>query len=168
MLHVLPALTLVIATLVAVLPFGANESVRACISFAPLIVVHYWSARRPRLLPVSFIFAAGLTIDVLTHGPVGYWALMALAAAALAQLEQGFTGQSSAAGRAAVFAIAMLVVGSLGWGVASLYNGQLIEGRPMLLAALVAIAVYPLFALLLMPIDRLWDTHRGHLFERGG
>jgi rod shape-determining protein MreD len=167
MLLILPALTLIVAALIAVLPFGAGESVRACISFVPLVVVHYWSARRPHLMPATLVFATGLAIDVLTHGPVGFWSLMMLVAAALARLEEGFTGQSTLAGRAAVFSIAMLAVAALVWAVASGYNGQIIEGRPMLLAALVSIGLYPLAAMLLMPIDRLWETQRRHLFARG-
>jgi rod shape-determining protein MreD len=168
MLHLLPAMTLLAASLIAVLPFGAGEGARACISFAPLIVTHYWSARRPRLLPVTFVFASGLAIDVLTHGPIGFWSLMMLAAAALARLEDSFTGQSTVAGRAAVFCIAMMALAAFAWAVSSGYNGQLIEGRPMLLAALVSISLYPLVALLLMPIDRLWQTQRSQLFVRGG
>jgi rod shape-determining protein MreD len=167
-LLVLPVLTLVVASILAVLPFGAGELVRTCISFLPLIVVHYWSARRPHLLPVTAVFACGLAIDVLTHGPIGFWALMMLAVAALAPLEDTLTGQSTATGRAAVFAIAMVAVAGLAWGVASLYNGYTMDGRPMLFAALCSIASYPLAALLLMPIDRLWDTQRSHLFARGG
>jgi rod shape-determining protein MreD len=168
MLQLLPAATVLVASLIAVLPFGASEGVRACISFAPLIVTHYWSARRPRLLPATFVFASGLAIDVLTHGPIGFWSLMMLASAALARLEDGFTGQSSASGRAAVFCIAMLALAALAWALASGYNAQLNEGRPMLLAALVSIAVYPFVALILMPIDRLWQTQRSQLFARGG
>lgn len=165
-MQLLPALCLLIAALIAVLPFGASEGVRACLSFVPVIVTHYWIARRPRLLPAILVFATGLAIDVLTHGPVGFWSLMMLAAAALARLEDNFTGQSTMAGRAAVFCISMLAVAGLAWAVASAYNGQLIEGRPMLLAALVAIGFYPLIAMLLMPIDRLWETQRRHVFAR--
>jgi rod shape-determining protein MreD len=165
-MQILPALTLLVAALIAVLPFGTSEGVRACLSFAPVIITHYWCVRRPHLMPVVVVFAVGLAIDILTHGPVGFWALMMLGAAALAQLEAAVTGQSTSAGRAAVFAITMFSVAGLSWAVASAYNGQLIEGRPMLLAALIAILIYPVVAVLLIPIDRLWETQRSHLFER--
>jgi rod shape-determining protein MreD len=167
-LLVLPVLTLLIASIFAVLPFGVGDTVRTCVSFLPLVVTHYWSARRPNLLPVTVIFACGLAIDVLSHGPIGFWAFMMLAVGALARLEETLTGQSTATGRAAVFAIAMVVVAALSWAVASLYIGQAIDGQPMLLAALVAIGTYPIAAILLMPIDRLWHTQRTQLFARGG
>jgi rod shape-determining protein MreD len=168
MLQLLPAMTLAIAALAAILPFGAGDTVRMCLSFVPVIVAQYWSVRRPRMVPLPLIFAIGLAIDILTHGPVGFWALMMLAAAGLARLEDAWTGTSTTAGRAAVFCIAMLVVAGLAWAVASIYTGAMIDGHPMLVAALVAIAAYPLFAIMLMPIDRLWATPRVHLFERGG
>ncbi len=161
-----PALIVIVTALFAVLPLGAGEAVRACLSFAPMTVIHYWSARRPHLLPVTFVFCVGLGIDVLTHGPVGFWALMGLASAAMAHLEIGLTGQSTATGRAAVFAIAMFGLAGLSWGVASLYSGQTIDGQPMLLAALISISLYPAIAVALMPIDRLWEARRTRLFER--
>jgi rod shape-determining protein MreD len=163
----LPAITALIAALFAILPFGAGDTVRAGLSFAPLMVIHYWSARRPQLLPVPLIFALGLVVDVLTHGPLGFWALMALAAAAAAHGEIAMTGQSTATGRAAVYAITMVMLAALSFGIASGYSGQLIDGQPMLLAALAAIVLYPVMAALLMPIDRLWDIQRPSLFTRG-
>lgn len=164
----LPTLTLTLASLIAVLPFGGGDAMRLCLSFAPVVVTHYWTVRRPRLLPSPLVFAFGLMIDVLTHGPLGYWAFLMLAAAALAPLEEAATGQSTAVGRAAVFAMTMLLVAGLAWGIASLYSGMLVDAQPMLFAALASVLTYPLVAMVLMPIDRIWTTPRSHLFERGG
>jgi rod shape-determining protein MreD len=166
-LLLIPALTVIIATLIAILPFGAGDMVRTCLSFLPLMTIHYWSARRPHLVPVAVVFVVGLIIDVLTHGPVGFWALLALTAAGTAQIETAATGQSTTAGRAAVFALTMVLAAGLCWAIASLYTGQTIDVQPFLVAALTAVALYPLMAVLLMPIDRLWDTQRSRLFMRG-
>ena len=167
MLRVLPATTVCIAALLAVLPFGADEMVRYAVSFLPLMVVQYWSARRPQLVPVSLIFGVGLIIDVLTHGPVGYWALLALLAASVAPIEARLFGRSTAPGRALMYAVAMIAVAAVAWGVATIYTGAAVAGRPFLGAAITAIALYPLMALGLMAIDRLWETPRAHMFARG-
>jgi rod shape-determining protein MreD len=167
MLRLLPAMTLLFTALLAVLPFGADEVVRYAIRFLPLMVTHYWSARRPALLPVPFIFGVGLAIDILTHEPLGYTALLALAVAALAPLEYGLTGRSTAAGRALVFAVAMLAAAGLAWVIATVYTGMKPEARPFLLAALATLPMYPVMALALMGIDRLWETPRAQLFVRG-
>jgi rod shape-determining protein MreD len=163
----LPALTLIFAALLAVLPFGVDEVVRYVIRFLPLMVVHYWSARRPSLVPVPLIFGVGLAIDVLTHEPLGYTALIALVVASLAPLEAWLTGRSTAIGRAGVFAIAMLVAAGSAWAVAAVYTGARPDARPFLLASLAALALYPVMALSLMGIDRLWETPRAQLFVRG-
>jgi cell shape-determining protein MreD len=167
MLRVLPALTIVFAAILAVLPWGVDEVVRYAIRLLPLMVIHYWSARRPGLVPVPFIFSIGLAIDVLTHEPLGYTAVLALAAAAMAPAETWLTGRSTAAGRAVVFAAAMLGAAMLGWLIAALYTGARPEARPFLWAALAAMAIYPIMALALMGIDRLWETPRAQLFVRG-
>jgi cell shape-determining protein MreD len=168
MLRLLPAATLVFAALLAVLPFGVDEVVRYVIRFLPLMVVHYWSARRPSLVPVPLIFAVGLAIDVLTHEPLGYTAVLALAVAGLAPLEYWLSGRSTAAGRAGVFAIAMLAAAALAWGIAAIYTGVKPDARPFLLAALTTLALYPIMALMLLGIDRLWEAPRAQLFVRGG
>jgi rod shape-determining protein MreD len=168
MLRVLPALTLLFVALLAVLPFGADEeAVRYAIRFLPLMVVHYWSARRPGLLPVPYIFGIGLAIDVVTHDPLGYSALLALAVAGLAPLEFWLTGRSTAAGRALVFALAMVMAAGLAWMIAIIYTGTKPDARPYLLAALATLPMYPMMALALMSIDRLWETPRAQLFVRG-
>ena len=162
MLRCLPAVTLLIAALIAVLPFGADEIVRYCLSFLPLIVIHYWSARRPTLLPVPLIFAVGLAIDVLTHGPVGYWALLAsLTARRWRPRDVWLTGHSSVAGRAARFLRRDAGRRRRSPGPSRRSTpAQMIPARPFLAAALACIALYPLMALGLMAIDRLWETPR--------
>jgi rod shape-determining protein MreD len=167
MLRFLPVMTLVLASVLAVLPFGADEVVRYAIRFLPLMVAHYWSARRPALMPVPLIFGIGLAVDVLTHEPLGYTALLALVVAGLAPLEHWLTGRSTAAGRAAVFALAMFAAAALAWTIAALYTGTKPDSRPFLLAAIATLGLYPIMALSLMSIDRLWETPRAKLFARG-
>lgn len=168
MLRCLPAATVLIAALIAVLPFGADEIPRYMLSFLPLAVIHYWSARRPTLVPVPLIFAVGLVVDILTNGPVGYWALLALLTAGLAPGDTWLLGRSSVASRALDYALAMLVVAGVAWAVATLYSGANIPARPFLAAAFACITIYPLMALGLLAIDRIWETPRPHLFVRGG
>ena len=168
MLRLLPAVTLLIAALLAVLPFGVDEVVQYAIRFAPLMVAHYWSARRPALLPVPLIFGVGLTVDILTHLPLGYTALLALVVSGIAPLEAWASGRSTAIGRAAVFAVAMCVAAMLAWTIAAVYNGVRPDSWPFMVAALTSICLYPIMTLALMSIDRLWETPRAQIFVRGG
>jgi rod shape-determining protein MreD len=166
-LKLLPVVTVLFAALVAVLPWAGGENTRAVISFLPVILVHYWAARRPQFLPVSFVFLVGIGIDVMTNGPIGFWSLLALAAAALGHLETWRLAPSTAVSRATQYAVTMAAVGSLAWLTASLYSGATLATRPFVVAALAALVLYPAIAILMMPIDRLWDTPRARLFVRG-
>ncbi len=168
MLRVLPALTLVLAALLAVLPFGLDEVVRYVIRFLPLMVTHYWSARRPALVPVPFVFGVGLAIDIMTHEPLGYTALLALVVATSASLEHRLTGRSTALGRALVFAVTMFAAAGFGWGIAALYTGTNPDARPFIIAALATLPMYPIMVLAFMTIDRLWATPRAQIFVRTG
>lgn len=170
-----PALSVILLTIVAVLPWGAvGAAAGGAVGFAefgvallPMMAVHYWSVRRPHLLPISLIFVCGLMIDVLSHGPLGFWAFLSLVAAAMAPIEGRFGAPSSAVLRFALFAVAMVVLALLGWGLSSAYFQRLIDWRPMMLSALGAVVVYPMLAMAFMPIDRLWDSPRGRFFVRG-
>lgn len=45
-----------------------------------LIAIYYWSIYRPTFLPPIFVFAAGLTFDLLSEGPLGLNAMLFLGA----------------------------------------------------------------------------------------
>lgn len=163
--NILPALSVAVLALLAVLPWGAADTTRFALALLPLAAIHYWCARRPLLMPAALVFTVGIAMDVATHGPLGFWSLLALVTAAAARLPLQ-VGRGPLA-RYAVFAVTMILVASLAWAVASLYFLRGIEWHPMLLAAIAAIAAYPLVALALMPIDRLWDTPARAIFARG-
>ena len=63
---------------------------------------------------------AGLGLDTLTHGPLGYWALVYLAAYASGVLSQPF-GNNSFMARTGVFVISLISVAFTAWAAASLY-----------------------------------------------
>ena len=167
-MRILPALTLIIAALIAVLPFGADAGMRQAMGFLPVMVAHYWSARRPALVPVPLIFAVGVGIDILTQKALGFTAVLLLVVAALAPVEIWLTGRSTAVGRSLVYAAAMLTAAGCAWAIAGAYMGMMLPGASYLQTALTAMALYPFMALALIGIDRLWETPRAQIFVRGG
>jgi rod shape-determining protein MreD len=154
--NLLPAGSVALLAVLAVLPWGAADAIRFALPLLPLTAIHHWNARRPAQLPAPFVFAVGLAMDVATHGPLGYWSLLALIAAALARYERKAVPALGPLGRYALFGFAMLLLAVIGWAVASLYFLRLIEWRPLLSSALAAVVAYPLLASLLGPIERLW------------
>ena len=94
--RLIPALTIIVATVLVALPWGMAAENRFLLPLLPLIVIHFWTLRRPGDVAEWWVFVAGLSLDILTNGPIGYWALIYLlgyAAAVLSHaLGQGRTG----------------------------------------------------------------------------
>ena len=164
---VIPALTLFLAGLMAVLPWGLDASSRTVVSFVPVALVHYWSLRQPDGLPVGYIFVLGVLMDLLGQGPVGYWALLMLVAAGSARVAAVAGLHDTSLSRAVNFVIAMAVTTAVGWSLASLYLARALDPHPYILAVGVLVAVYPLGALLLMPLNRYGRPAARATFTRG-
>lgn len=150
---VLPALSLALATLAAIVPLGLGADWRFVPALLLLAVVHYWADHRSNgpgtpALPAPLTFAAGLAVDAMTNGPLGYWALAYLGGATLTHL----TGPHLARlglGRWPRFVAVTALVGGLAWATASLYFASLAAPWPFAVAAAVVISAEPLIATLL-------------------
>jgi rod shape-determining protein MreD len=167
-MQVLPALSVLSMAVLAVLPWGGDDAVRFAIALMPMMSIQYWAARRPGILPTTLVFAAGLFVDVMSSGPLGFWSLLALLALALGRLEGLVTERSTPAGRAAACLCALVVLAAATWAVASVYFNHVVDWRALARGALYVAAAYPLLALVLLPIDRLLAAPRTRLFSHGG
>jgi rod shape-determining protein MreD len=161
-----PALTLVLATIVAVLPWGFGHLADFGFAMLPMIVVHYWSLRRPRHLPVSLVFACGLAIDVMTHGPLGFWALLALVSVAAAPAPDRDTFASTIAGRYGHSILAMGVVALVGWVLMSIYFQRVIDWQPMAFGVGASVLLYPIVAFALLRVGRFAEAAPARAFAR--
>ena len=75
---ILPGLTAMVAALVAAMPWGLPDSAAFAWPLVALSVISFWSARQPQLMPPPLVFVLGVAIDLVTAGPIGYWALLFL------------------------------------------------------------------------------------------
>ena len=162
-----PGATVLAAAVLVLLPWGVGDQANFVLPLVPLLALHYWGLRRPELIPAVLAFGTGLAVDVIMHGPVGFWALLFLAALAMARAEQEFASRSGWFGRLALTGLALATIAVLEWIIGSIYYFQQLEWRVLMVAALAALAVYPVLALLLMPIDRMFDNARPRPFARG-
>jgi len=96
----------------------------------PVVAILYWVLRHPRLVPEWFAFAAGLCVDVLTNGPLGYWSLVYLAGYFCA-VAAGPYAQSGQLARLVISSSAMLVTAATAWAVSSLYFLDVNDWRPL-------------------------------------
>ncbi len=154
--YIAPFASLAILTLVAALPWGLPPEDRFFLPLLPIVAIHYWSLRHGSLIPEWAVFLAGLTLDVLTHGPLGYWSLIYLVAHSLAILSAPIASRGVAA-RIGLFALALVAVTVMAWAVSSVYFLEPADWRPYAFGAgLAGIA-----ALLLVPLLRSIDVQQG-------
>ncbi|HET6390989.1 hypothetical protein [Hyphomicrobium sp.] len=134
----LPVLSVALLSLAAALPWGLAAEDRFVLPLLPVIAIYHWTLDPDAWLPDWAIFLAGLMLDVLTQGPLGYWALVYLCAYAVAMLVSRRPA-ASALGRMATLAFAIVAVTGFAWLLASLYFLQLLRWQPYAWSALVTI-----------------------------
>lgn len=150
--RVVPALSVAVLVLVAVLPWGLPPDGRFVLPLLPFIAIHYWTSRHPEKLAEWVPFAAGLAVDVLSSGPLGYWSLIYLVGYVLAEEAHLVTG-TGPGGRWLIFLTSLVLLVAAGWAIASLYYLEIAEWRPFAFAAVLAGLFYPAFALILRSLD---------------
>jgi rod shape-determining protein MreD len=147
-----PAITVFILAILAVLPWGLPAHARFVLPFLPVIAIHTWSSRHLERLSPWVPFAAGIVVDVLTNGPLGYWPLIYLGAMMLGADAQRTPGTGLAA-RWALFLASLVGLVIAAWGVASLYHLELSDWRPFAWALWIGALSYPLVAFGLRALD---------------
>ena len=152
---ILPAASVALLVLIALLPWGTSQSMHFFLPLLPLIGIHYWVVRRPRLMPALFVFACGLAIDALTSGPLGIWSLAYLTGFGLASQSTDYAVSQFETGRWIAFAICMVLTVSLLWAVSSLYFASAFNWHPLAVAVMIAIFIYPVIALLFWPLNKI-------------
>lgn len=150
--RLIPAMSVCILAVLAVLPWGLPADARFVLPFLPVIALHTWSSQHADRLSAWVPFAAGIVVDVLTNGPLGYWPLIYLSAMMLGVDAQQMPGTGRAA-RWALFVAALAVLVIAAWGVASLYDLEFSDWRPFAWALWIGALSYPPLAFVLRALD---------------
>ncbi|WP_119679022.1 rod shape-determining protein MreD [Indioceanicola profundi] len=126
-----------------------------------LIAVFYWAIHRPDLLRPSIAFLIGLLQDLLSGAPLGMTPLvLTLCYWVLITQRRFFLGSSFLLlwwGFAMVAGAASLVQ----WAAYSLMEATVLDVKPAVFQALVAIAIFPAPAWILMRIHRAFLNEEG-------
>jgi rod shape-determining protein MreD len=166
--RLVPVATVLVLALGGVMPLGLGESVAFAQCVLPFAAIHHWSRGEEPALPVWLVFVAGIGVDILTYGPVGYWALLYLVGTWLGALPESVTARDSLPGRWLAFGGALCGLTATGWLVASAYFGRLAEPWPMLGAAGVLMLAFPVFSCAFAALDRIGVPARPLNLERRG
>jgi rod shape-determining protein MreD len=163
--NMIPLASVAVLTLVSALPFGWPADIRSYMPLLPYTVIHYWAVRRPRQMPEWGVFLAGLIADVLTYGPLGFWSLVFLIGVVAVDATRDMPDWG-ALGRWGQFSATLLLLGFCQWLVKSIYDVELANWRPMLLAVVIASLCYPLIGFALRPLHRLWGRSENAAMTR--
>ncbi len=158
--------SIAVLALIAALPWGLPPQDRFFLPMLPVIAVHFWSLRHPGLVPEWYVFVSGLVVDVLTHGPLGYWALVYLITHLVAVLSAPLADRGISV-RIALLAAALIIVTCAAWAIASVYFLEWLDLWPYAagsgLAGLGAFVLMPL----LYAADPARATRDNVRLERG-
>lgn len=164
---ILPALSILALAVVALLPWSGGDTARFALAMMPVLAIRFWSQRHPSAVPAVLAFATGLLLDVVSFGPLGFWALIALAALGLARFEAALFPDAAAALSVTAFLLSNALLAALAWALSSIYFNRLLPWQPPVLGALTAAAAYPLIWLVLGSLGSKSAAPRGNLFVRG-
>lgn len=140
------ASTALLATLIAAMPWGLPPEFRLLPPLLPFLVIHYWTMRDLALIPELLVFASGLALDIVSGGPMGYWALIYLTGYALTLAVLSTPLAAHALARWLLLGLVLAVLSAVEVMLAAVYFNAEADWSPPLFAALVATLFYPLVA----------------------
>jgi rod shape-determining protein MreD len=118
--------------------------------------VFHWTVYRPALLPPVMLFLVGIAFDLVTGAPIGLTALLFLVArGAVLRQRQFFVGRQFAF---IWFGFTLAAAGALvlAWLVGTIFNGVILDPRPVLLQWVLTVAFYPAVSWCLQRVQRLF------------
>lgn len=142
----MPSAILLVAVVIAAVPWALPEAASFILPLLLIILVFVLTIQNRQELPSLSVFAGGLIMDVLTAGPLGYWAAIFLLTYTLASLYRRSRVRREFRNLWIAFAGTAIAASVSGWVLASLYFVRLIDWQPMLIASATAIALFPLVA----------------------
>ena len=164
----IPFLTTLGLLVLVSLPWGQTSSDGLAVAILPLIAVHFWSVRRPRRLPAPAVFLLGFLADVVGQGPIGFWALLYLICHAVSMKVCEASGLRDGIGGWLACGFTIAIVAVFAWGIGSLFSLSWFDAGRFVAAAALAIAVYPLAAVVLGWADRRGDALPAGVLHRAG
>jgi rod shape-determining protein MreD len=154
MISLLPALSVLFAVVATAVPWGLPADATFILPLVVVMMVFCWRVIPGGALPPVGAAGLGLLADLMSGGPLGYWALMCLIAATVGS-RQGSLGEGRGIGvHWLIWIVFVSVLGGVGWLLASLYYFRWIDWWPIAVGVLASMVLFPVVMLGL-----LWIRH---------
>lgn len=139
----LPALSVLFAVFATAVPWGLPVDATFILPLVVVMMVFCWRSLPGTVLPPYLAMLLGLLTDVVSGGPLGFWALMTLIAATAGTRAPSPTDGQDMNRLWLVWGGVAAGMACLGWLLASLYFLRWIDWWPIAVGALASIALFP-------------------------
>lgn len=138
---------ILVTALVCVLPWTTpvriGDGATALMALVPAAAICACVVARPWQTPSLAVFLAGLLMDTVTAGPLGYWALVNLTAASVARGIATHVVVNALMLAWVTFGLSATAAAMVGWAVTSLYRLHPAPVSEIAFPAIVAVTVFP-------------------------
>jgi rod shape-determining protein MreD len=149
-----PALSVFFAVLATAVPWGLPGEATFIPPMVVVMMVYCWRAFPDTVFPPYLALLLGLLTDMMSGGPLGFWALMALIGATVGGRMAALADRGDRNHLWLVWAGVAVLIGILGWLLASAYFLRWIDPWPIAFGALASILLFPLVWRLLVWLKR--------------
>jgi rod shape-determining protein MreD len=140
---ILPALSVLFAVLATAVPWGLPADASFTLPLVVVMMVFCWRIMPDAALPLTACMLLGLLTDVMSGGPLGFFALMALIAASIGGFLRFTLEPRDLWPLWLVWSALALTLGLLAWLLGSLYFFRWVDWWPILFSTLTSIALFP-------------------------
>jgi rod shape-determining protein MreD len=140
----LPALSVLFAVLATAVPWGLPADATFVLPLVVVMMVFCWRALPGATLLPTVAMLLGLLTDVMSGGPLGFWALLSLIASGAGTRARplGEGGEMSLLWL--VWIVLAVGLTAFGWLLASLYFLRWVDWWPIAFSAVVSMALFPI------------------------
>ncbi|MFV3129202.1 rod shape-determining protein MreD [Niveispirillum sp. KHB5.9] len=153
--NLVPFSVTVLAMLVGMVPLPLPGYAMVTVPLM-LMCLFYWVIHRPDLLRPMVVFAIGLLQDLIGGTPIGMTSMVLVLAYWLLITQRRFFLGRSFLMLWIGFGLVAAGSGAVQWAVFALMTASLLDARPVLVQALLGVALFPLMAWLLQRLHRAY------------
>jgi rod shape-determining protein MreD len=140
---ILPALSVLLAVLATAVPWGLPADATFMLPLVVVMMVFCWRIMPDVSLPLFACMLLGLLTDVMSGGPLGFFALMTLIAASVGGLLRFSVEPRDLWILWLIWGALITTLGIFGWLLGSLYFFRWIDWWPIFFGTLASIALFP-------------------------
>jgi rod shape-determining protein MreD len=155
------------AVLAAAVPWGLPADATFILPLVVVMMVFCWRVIPGDVLPPAVAMLLGLLTDIMSGGPLGFWALMTLIAASVGGPARSLASEGELSVLWLVWSALAIALSCFGWLLASLYFLRWIDWWPIAFGAATSIVLFPLVLHGLLWIKRGKLAPTGSVIFRG-